>query len=284
MSEDSPGSARPGAVLSAFALVIGLLSGVAQIVLVFITRDFTTAGFTVAIVALLLVSAGLFWLWRREREGLEVVLYRLLVVALVSLLALPTGIFGYALGRNEALAEGRDRGLRAGYDQGYVDGRQETAVESLFVSYKSTNDDDARLGASTVLGVTEETPKNEYAPRGPLGFAYAPDKGQIPGTHLVYDFFCTGSGDTEPCAGALRAHLYSKDLQFPTPWRKAADQVKAVARLFSVQTDGSCPGGGRLLYRHEGRSPAGAMVFDIAFDDYGGQLSRTEPLGCLLPP
>lgn len=153
----------------------------------------------------------------------------------------------------------------------------------LYQSYVSTNADDARFGVPVVLRANTDPPRNEYKVQSVLGWGYPAIEEEIRGTHPVYDHFCTGGGEEEPCGGVRRSHYHSKDEDAPSPWPKAADWTRLVARLLDADSDGQCPHEDDVaIYRFTSTTPAGAKLFNVAARmDEGWE--RSELLGCLRP-
>ncbi|MGH3976042.1 MAG: hypothetical protein ACRDS9_22345 [Pseudonocardiaceae bacterium] len=146
----------------------------------------------------------------------------------------------------------------------------------LYQTYLSKNDD-----AAVVLRPHSNPPPNEYKVKTTLGYGYPVDV-DISETHLVYDYFCTGRGSEYPCGGVRRSHFYTKDPHAASPWPKAADEVKPVARLLDADPDGQCPNDDDVaIYRFTSKTFTGATFFDVAVRMDGWD--RSELLGCLRP-
>lgn len=120
----------------------------------------------------------------------------------------------------------------AGVALGWSLGKYNPVPEVLYLSYSSTNTDDVELGWPVVLRPVGEPPENEYKVKSTLGYGNSVKANKVPGTHLVYDIFCTDETVEKPCGGMVRSHYYSKnDKAVVESWDKAPNEVRPVAVL-----------------------------------------------------
>jgi len=270
MRQDPTG--RPGLWpgIIAFSVIVGIASAIAQILELLESGRFSVlwSSLLVAVTIASLIGAGVVT-WREVkvmgqtgRRGAR--LYRLaeLLLPAVSLLAVGVTI-GVAIP---------------------VIFRSVPPPSMIYQSFESTIENDERFGLPVVLRARSEPPANGYKVRSTLGLGYPVDAVEIPGTHLVYDHFCTGEGSEEPCGGVRRSHFYSKDSNAPSPWPKSADLIEPVARLLDAEPGGRCPNENDIaIYSFSAATSAGAPLFDVAARAADDVWKRGELLGCLSP-
>lgn len=164
---------------------------------------------------------------------------------------------------------------------------ESAAPTTVYGEFLSTNADDLRIGPPTLLRPASAGPPNEYRLVAVLGRGPepAPDD-EVPGTHLVYDFFCSGRGDPGPCGGVLRSHYITTAPTAPDGlWPSPPKGLGAFARLYDTTSEGGCDAGRTPVFRYERRTaPARTPTFRIATTPPGPGWEIGENLGCVAGP